>query len=71
VFEYDRSVISRPPDTTQIVEYGNNLTGWTALTIPLASSGAVTITPGATTDHVKVIIPATGPKVFARLKVAQ
>jgi autotransporter-associated beta strand protein len=71
VFEYDRSALSRPPDTTQIVEYGNDLTGWTSLTIPLASAGAVTITPGATTDHVKVVIPDLGARTFARLKVSQ
>ena len=40
------------------------------MTIPLASSGIVVITDGATTDHVKVILPA-GAKVFARLKVSQ
>jgi len=70
VFEYDRSVASRPPGTSQVVEYGGDLTGWTAVTIPLASSGIVVIMPGATTDHVKVILPA-GAKVFARLKVTQ
>ena len=70
VFEYDRSVASRPPGTTQVVEYGDDLTGWTAVTIPLASSGIVVITDGATTDHVKVILPV-GAKMFARLKVSQ
>ena len=70
VFEYDRSVASRPPVTTQIVEYGGDLTGWTAVTIPLAGSGIVEIVPGASTDHVKVILPV-GAKVFARLKVSQ
>ena len=69
VFEYDRSVASRPPDTTQIVEYGSNLTGWTQVTIPLSTSGIVTITPGTTTDHVKVTIPPSGTKMFARLRV--
>ena len=69
VFEYDRSVASRPPDTTQIVEYGSDLTGWTQVTIPLSSSGPVVITPGTTTDHVKVTVPVAGTKAFARLRV--
>ncbi|MEI6178134.1 MAG: hypothetical protein WCS43_14670, partial [Verrucomicrobiota bacterium] len=69
VFEYDRSVASRPPDTTQIVEYGSDLTGWTQVTIPLSSSSPVIITPGTTTDHVKVTVPISGTKVFARLRV--
>jgi len=69
IFEYDRSVASRPPNTTQIVEYGGNLTGWTQVAIPLNSSGSVTITLGSTSDHVKVIVPVSGAKVFARLRV--
>ena len=56
--------------TTPVGEYGDDLTGWTAVTIPLSSSGIVVIAPGATTDHVKVTLPV-GSKVFARLKVTQ
>ncbi len=33
-FEYDRSDLSLAPATTQVVEYGDDLTGWTAVTIP-------------------------------------
>ena len=69
VFEYDRSVASRPPDTTQIVEYGSDLAGWTQVTVPLSSSGPVDITPGTTTDHVKVTVSVPGTKAFARLRV--
>ena len=69
VFEYDRSVASRPPDSTQIVEYGSDLTGWTQVTIPLSGSGPVVITPGTTTDHVKVTVSVSGTKAFARLRV--
>ena len=69
VFAYDRSVASRPPATTQIVEYGNDLTGWTPLTIPLSSAANVTITPQVQTDRVQVILPSLGAKAFARLKV--
>ena len=71
VFSYDRSVASRPPGTTQIVEYGNNLTGWTQLTIPANTSGSVTITPLGQMDHVEVALPALGTTGFVRLKVAQ
>ncbi len=68
-FEYDRSDLSLPPATTQTVEYGDNLTGWTSVAIPAASSGIVTITPGSPTDHVKVTLANPGNKVFVRLKV--
>jgi hypothetical protein len=70
VFEYERNGLSMAA-TTQVVEYGSDLTGWTAVTIPATSSGIVTITPGGTTDHVKVILPTLGTKGFVRLKVSQ
>ena len=70
-FAYNRSVASRPPATNQIVEYGDNLSGWTPVTIPLSSAGNVTITPQGQTDRVEVILPALGTKGFVRLKVSQ
>lgn len=70
-FEYDRSDLSMAPATSQVVEYGSELTGWTAVTIPAITSGMVTITPGSPSDHVIVTLPALGAKVFARLKVTQ
>jgi autotransporter-associated beta strand protein len=70
-FEYDRSVLSRPPATTQIVEYGSDLTGWTQVTIPAESNGIVTVTPGTTIDRVKVTLPTPGARCFARLKLVQ
>jgi hypothetical protein len=70
VFEYERGNLSLS-STTQVVEYGGDLTGWTAVTIPAASNGNVMITPGTSSDHVKVTLPALGAKVFARLKVTQ
>ena len=69
-FSYDRNVLSKS-STTQIVEYGSNLTGWTPLPVPATSAGAVMITPGAFLDHVKVSIPALGAHGFVRLKVSQ
>ncbi len=71
VFEYDRSDLSLPPGTTQVVEYGGDLTGWTQVTIPAATSGNVTITPGTPSDHVKVTLPNLGANGFVRLKVTQ
>jgi len=70
VFSYQRSHLSKPT-TTQVVEYGSDLSGWTPLLIPELSAGAVTITPGASSDLVEVIIPAPGDKCFIRLKVSQ
>ncbi|HSP41502.1 MAG TPA: Ig-like domain repeat protein, partial [Luteolibacter sp.] len=55
-FEYDRNQDS-VPGVTQVVEYTTDFTGWTKVTIPLTSSGSVTITPGVDTDHVSVAIP--------------
>ncbi len=69
VFTYNRSVASRPPATIQIVEYGNDLTGWTPLTIPLNSATSVTITPQGQTDRVQVTLPLLGARGFVRLKV--
>ncbi len=71
VFEYNRSDSSLSPATTQIVEYGNNLSGWTPVTIPTTSSGTVEITPGNPSDRVKVTVPAAGSQIFFRLKVSQ
>ena len=70
-FEYDRSDLSIAPATTQVVEYGNDLTGWTEVTIPPASSGMVTITPGSSSDHVKVSLPNLGNNMFVRLRITQ
>ena len=70
VFEYDRSDVSMPPATTQIVEYGSNLAGWTAVTIPATTAGIVTITNGSPSDHVKFTLLPSGNSTFARLKVS-
>ena len=70
-FEYDRGVQSLPPDIIQQVEYGNDLSGWTSITIPAVTAAPVLITPGGLTDHVKVTIPTPANKTFVRLKVTQ
>ena len=69
VFEYNRHDESLPQATTQVVQYGSDLSGWTDIMIPATSSGPVTVTPGTPVDHVRVVIPNLGGKVFARLKV--
>lgn len=70
-FEYYRSDISLSPATVQVVEYGNDLIGWTPITIPTASAGSVVITPGSPADHVVVTLPNLSGKVLVRLKVTQ
>ena len=69
-FDYNRSDLSQA-GTTQVVEYGSNLTGWTPILIPAATSSDVVITPGSPADHVRVTLPATGSQGFVRLKVGQ
>jgi hypothetical protein len=63
--------LSLAPATTQAVEYGDDLTGWTAVPVPATSNAVVTITPGSPSDHVKVSIPNPGSQLFVRLKVTQ
>jgi autotransporter-associated beta strand protein len=70
-FAYDRSDASLSPTTIQVVEHGNDLTGWTAVLISGNVAGSVTITPGSPSDRVSVVIPNVGPKTFVRLKVSQ
>jgi autotransporter-associated beta strand protein len=70
VFSYQRSHLSKA-STTQIVEHGDDLTGWTPLVIPQESAGPVTITPGASSDQVEVDFPSPGDTFFIRLKVSQ
>ena len=70
MFGYERSALSKY-STTQTVEYGSDLSGWIAVTIPPATTGTVTITPGSLSDHVKVTLPALGDSGYVRLKVGQ
>ena len=71
IFEYHRSDLSIAPATTQTVEYGSDLSGWTAVNVPTVSEGAVVITPGTPSDDVAVTIPGSGAKIFVRLKVVK
>ena len=69
-FEYDRNKPSSP-GVAQIVQYTTDFVVWTDVTIPAASAGIVTVTPGANTDRVSVAIPVNGTSGFARLKISQ
>jgi hypothetical protein len=70
VFSFNRSHAAKA-STTQIVEYGSSLSGWTPLNIPAESTATVTITPGASSDRVDVSLPPSGPRIFVRLKVSE
>lgn len=71
VFTYNRSDVSLASSTVQLVQYGNDLTGWTTIPIPVTTDGPVTIAPGVPSDRVSVAIPSSGPRTFVRLKVSQ
>ena len=73
IFNFNRSdAANDDPKTTIMVEYGNNLAGWTTATHDGANV-IIETTPGIPTDAVKVklkrtTLGATG-RIFARLKV--
>jgi autotransporter-associated beta strand protein len=66
-----RRIQSTTADTTQVFQYGTNLSGWTD--VPVVAGGIIAIqpdTPQAGTDTVIINVPAiTSPQVFGRLKV--
>ena len=68
LFEYNRSDLSQS-STTQIVEYGSDLTNWTLMPIPSTTTGAVTITSGSPSDRVSVTLPSSAGRTFFRLKI--
>lgn len=72
VFTFKRSDASEI-DTTQVVQYGSDLAGWTNVNIGAASAGVVTIVENADAeDDVTVIIPmGANTKLFARLVVTE
>ena len=67
-----RRIHSTTADTTQVFQYGTDLSGWTD--IPVVSGGMVAIQPGtpqAGTDTVTITVPeGTNPRIFGRLKVS-
>ncbi len=72
VFTFHRRHASTA-DTTQVFQYGSDLSGWTE--VPLSSGGMVSITPdtpAAGIDEVIVTVPQNGnPSLFGRLKVSK
>jgi hypothetical protein len=70
-FEYDRNDSSRPPGTTQVVEYSQDLVTWIPVVVPLISDANVTITDGGDFDHVQVTVPGQGSGMYARLRVTR
>ena len=69
--EYSRSDVSQA-NTIQLVEYSSDLMVWTQILIPPTTNGSVVVTDGATSDRIKVPIPAVvGKPTFARVKVTQ
>ena len=67
-----RRIHSTTADTTQVFQYGTNLTGWTD--IPVVAGGMVAIqsnTPQPGTDTVTITVPeGTEPRLFGRIKVS-
>lgn len=72
VFSFKRSDASET-DTTQKVQYGSDLTGWTDVNVGAASSAGVAILENADAeDDVTVTIPmGANSKLFARLVVTE
>lgn len=74
VFHFVRRSESKT-DTTQVLQYGTNLTSWTDVAIPAASAGNVVITPdtpSAGLETIAVTVPGgSNSSLFARLKVTQ
>ncbi|QJE95153.1 autotransporter-associated beta strand repeat-containing protein [Luteolibacter luteus] len=60
-------------DTTQVFQYGPNLTAWTDVAIPASSSGNVTITPDSPGPGLETVVVTVANEsnsiLFARLKV--
>jgi autotransporter-associated beta strand protein len=75
VFQFTRRAESAG-DTTQVFEYGTDLTGWTPLSITAPTAAQITLgTPAEGLQSVTVTIPKTlaapGGKLFGRLSVVK
>lgn len=71
VFEYYRSDQSRPPATTQIVQYSTDLQYWESVAIQATSNREVMITDNGSFDRVRVAIANLGNNLFVRLAVKE
>jgi autotransporter-associated beta strand protein len=74
VFDFHR-LHDSASDTTQVFQYGTDLTGWTDVAITAGTYGSVTvavIADSATIDHVTVTVPkGADTKLFGRLHVTK
>ncbi|KAB2641637.1 MAG: hypothetical protein DVB25_01095, partial [Verrucomicrobia bacterium] len=75
VFTYFRRAES-VGETTQTLEYGTDLLGWTKVTIPATSSGMFVITPDTPSPGVEEVVATVPPPgnighIFVRLRVNQ
>jgi fibronectin-binding autotransporter adhesin len=71
VFTFDRVVASETPDIALSFQHGDTLTSWTTVSLESANPPQVAITRSGDnlTDHIVVTIPASGTRLFGRLKV--
>jgi fibronectin-binding autotransporter adhesin len=72
IFAFDRVVASETPDIVLSFQHGDNLDTWATVSLEAANPPQVTITRSGDnlTDHIVVTIPASGTKLFGRLKVS-
>ena len=71
IFVYDRNDAAKPPATIQEVEYTFDFETWTTVVIPVVSSAQVRIIDNGPTNHVRVNLPSSQSRIFARLKVTR
>ena len=78
VFTFQRRDDSLSPETTQVFEYGTDLSNWSTVNIPAttATDGAISIsvTDASPADTVTVSVPksqAIDGRIFGRLRVTR
>ncbi len=64
--EFDRN--KEAVGVSLVLEHSENLIDWSEIVISQEGGEGITVIPGATTDRVKVVMPARGKKRFVRLK---
>lgn len=78
VFTFQRRDDALPPETTQVFEYGSDLSNWTSVSLPAttATQGeiSINITDASPADTIAVSVPkslASGGRLFGRLRVTK
>ena len=69
VFSFTRRAES-PGDTTQVFQYGSNLSAWTDVAITAGSQVVIGVASGGL-QQVTVTVPKSGLALFGRLKATQ